>query len=376
MSSSADQTSVFTLSPPLPQHLNIVALETCYTPLPPIEVPAPHTFTLTTYESTTAEEAGARIADADIVIITVTPLRADALSAKQSPRLRLIAVMASGTDVIDLAACTARGIRVLNSAHCNTISLAEHVTSLYLATRRSLLPVMRAMTAGQWTQKGSLMSSVYTCGVPPRSCADETLAIIGYGGVGQNVARMLGGLGMQVLVSDRREDRAPPGPGPVPASGTESGSASGTDSETSTPSTGPARIPFTEALRRATVLVVCCPRLPSTLGLIGAEELALMRPDAILINVSRGNIVGEQALVDALRAGRLAGAGVDVFDHEPADTENSPLIAAAAVGDLNLVLSAHTAWVSASTLANYQRAMKENVENFIKGIVNPARIRA
>ncbi|CAK7231129.1 hypothetical protein SBRCBS47491_007827 [Sporothrix bragantina] len=338
--------------PPLPQHLNIVALETFFTPLPPLIIPKPYTYTLTEYSRTSAAQVAERIKDADIVITTVVPIRANALSATNAPNLRLIAVMASGVDAVDLAACSARGIRVLNSPNCNSVAVAEHVVSLYLATRRSLVPVMRALSRDEWATKGSIMTRAYMADVPPRSCRDETVGIIGYGGIGQAVARLLGALGMNVIVSDRRG--APPSDGK-----SDNG-----------------RVPFETVLQRATVLVLCCPLVPETRNLIGAAEFAKMQPDAILINVARGGIVNEEALVMALRERRIGGAGVDVFDYEPASVQSSPIVAATAQGDLNLIATGHTAWVSASTRANYQRTVQENVERFIRGTVDDERVKA
>ncbi|CAK7241996.1 MAG: hypothetical protein STHCBS139747_003469 [Sporothrix thermara] len=349
--------------PPLRQHLNIVALETFYTPLPPLIIPKPYTYTLTEYARTSAAQVAERIKDADIVITTVVPIREKALSAANAPNLRLIAVMASGTDALDLAACAARGIRVLNSPNCNSVPVAEHVVSLYLATRRSLVPVMRALGRDEWPANGTVMTRAYAADAPPRSCRDETVGIIGYGGVGQAVARLMGALGMNVIISDRRGGR-----GGAPQGG-EGGGSSSSD-------TGNGRVPFETVLQRATVLVLCCPLLPETRNLIGAAEFAQMQPDAILINVARGGIVNEEALVAALRERRIAGAGVDVFDHEPASVQSSPVIAATVQGDLNLIATGHTAWVSATTRANYQRTVQENVERFIRGTVDPDRIRA
>ena len=339
-------------TPPLNQHLNIVALETFFTPLPPLIIPKPYTYSLTEYVRSSAAEVAERIKDADIVISTVVPIRGAALEPANSPRLRLIAAMASGTDSIDIKACAERGVRVLNSPNCNTVALAEHVASMYLSTRRSLVPVMRAMCRGEWGSKGSVMTAAYTAGVPPRSCRDETVGIIGYGGVGQAVAKILGALGMQTIVSGRR----------------------GQTDQAALAAQG--RVAFEEVLQRASVIVVCCPLLPETKGLIGEHEFAQMQPDTILINVARGGIVNEEALVGALRSGRIAGAGVDVFDHEPATPQSSPVVAAAAAGDLNLIATAHTAWVAASTRANYQRVVQENVERFIRGNFDADRVKA
>ncbi|CAK7265622.1 hypothetical protein SEPCBS119000_001607 [Sporothrix epigloea] len=337
--------------PPLPQHLNIVALETYYAPLPRLTVPEPHTFSLTEYARTTPAQVAERIRDADIVIMTTVMVQASALSAANAPKLRCIAVMAVGFDTIDLAACTERGIRVLNSPNCNTAAVAEHALSMYMALRRSLVPVMRALSAGEWATKGSVIERADMVGAPPRSCRDETVGVIGYGNIGQEIARLMSALGAKVIISDRRG--APPNDG--------SGGGNG-------------RVPFETVLQQSTVLVVCCPLLPSTRNLIGAAEIAQMQPDAILVNVARGNIVNEEAVVAALRQGRIGGAGIDVFDTEPATQECSAIVKAAADGDLNLIATGHTAWVAASTRANYQRTVQENVERFILGKMDANRI--
>ncbi|KAL1903424.1 hypothetical protein Sste5346_000050 [Sporothrix stenoceras] len=336
--------------PPLPQHLKIVALETFFTPLPPLIVPKPYTYDLVEYERTTPAQVAERIQDADIVITTVVPIRAAALAATNAPRLKLIAVMASGVDSVDLAACSARGIRVLNSPNCNSVAVAEHVVSLYLATRRSLFQVQRALGRGEWSHMGGIMMRAYTAGAPPRSCQDETVGIIGYGGVGKEAERLFGALGMKVIVSGRRGE------------------------DISKRSDG--RVAFEEVIQHASVIVVCCPLVPDTKDLIGAAEFTKMQPDAIIINVARGGIVNEQALVAALRENRIGGAGVDVFDREPATPETDVLVAAATSEDLNLVVTGHTAWVSASTRANYQRVVQENVERFIRGTIDADRTKA
>lgn len=333
-------------APSLPEHLKIVALETFFTPIPQLYLPNGHTFTLTQYARSSTDDVPARIQDAHILITTTIPVGAGVLSVEVSPNLRLIAVMASGTDSIDLAACAARGIRVLNSPNCNTDTVAEHAVALYFAVRRSLYPSMTSLRVGEWPRHGTLMKRAYAAGQPPRACHQETVAIVGYGGVGQRVGKLLAGLGMKILVAARK---------------------------CAVPSDG--RMPFNEALKIATVVVLCCPRSPETLGLIGTSELALMQSDALLINVSRGGIVDETALVEALRRGQIAGAGVDVFEEEPASADTSPLLRKEA-DDLNLVLTPHTAWVSKDTTTNLQRVLQENIEGFILGNIEERRAKA
>lgn len=329
-----------------PTHFNIVALETFFTPLPQVSIPSPHTFTVTTYDRTTVAEIPYRIRDADVLITTTLPLRAESLSAEVSPRLKLIAVMAAGTDSVDLAACTRRGIRVLSSPNCNSDAVAEHAVALYFATRRGIISTLGGLLSGEWSRKGSMMRTVYAAGKPPRGCRDEIAAIIGYGAVGKRAAKLFAALGMKVVIATRKG---------APAAGD--------------------KITFEEALKTASVIVTCCPRTPETVGLLSEAEFAMMLEDAVLVNVSRGGVVDEDALFRALKNGQIAGAGVDVFDKEPASPETSPLLASDAQG-LNLVVTPHTAWVGLDTTANYQRVLQENLQGFIVGCVEGDRVRA
>lgn len=329
-----------------PRHFNIVALETFFCPLQPLTVPSPHTFSVTEYSRTTPAEAAERIRDADIVITTVVRLDASTLSPEICPKLKLLAVQAAGTDSVDLAACKARGIRVMNSPECNANAVAEHALALYMAIRRSLLPLMRGLSAGGWPKTGSLMKTGYAAGQPPRGFASETAVIYGYGAVGRRVRALLEALGTKVLVAARK--------------GTQPGEG---------------RIGFEESLKAATALVVCCPRTPETLNMFSERELSSVRDDAVLVNVSRGGVVDENALLKALQTNELAGAATDVFETEPAGPETSPLLGPEAA-HLNIVATPHTAWIGMDTVANYQRVLQENIDAFIAGTPNPDRVRA
>jgi len=131
----------------------------------------------------------------------------------------------------------------------------------------------------------------------------------------------------------------------------------------------PGRLPFEEALSRATVAIVSCPRNPDTMNLFSTPEFKQMRPEAVLLNVSRGGIVDETALLDALRNGQIAGAATDVFAKEPAlggERADSVLLGPEAHG-LNLTVSPHVAWFGEKTLQNYQRMLKENIEGWVVG---------
>lgn len=330
------------------RHFNVVALETFFTPLPELTVPSPHTLTITPYHRTTVTEIPDRIRDADILITTTIPLGAETLSPETAPNLKLIAVMASGTDSIDLDACRRRDVRVLNSPGCNVGAVAEHAVALYFATRRSIVPTMKDLRAGQWPKQGTLMRRAYAAGQSPRGCRDETVAIFGYGAVGKRAEALLTGLGMKVIVAARKNG------GEIKGSG---------------------RVAFQQALSEATVLLFCCPQTPETIGMISQPELDKLRPDALIINVARGGIVDEAALLKALQDGKIAGAAVDVFDKEPASPESSVLLGSG-LDDLNLVVTPHTAWVGMDTTTNYQRVLQENINDFIQGNIVQDRIRA
>lgn len=131
----------------------------------------------------------------------------------------------------------------------------------------------------------------------------------------------------------------------------------------------PDRVAFEEALEKATVVILTCPRSPETMDLISTPEFDRMRPEAVLINVSRGGIVNEPALVQALRDGKIAGAATDVFEKEPAlggEKAESVLLGPETRG-LNLTVSPHVAWFGEKTMENYQRILKENVEGWVVG---------
>ncbi|KAI0017363.1 hypothetical protein F4780DRAFT_608049 [Xylariomycetidae sp. FL0641] len=321
-------------------HHTIVALETFFCPLPDLKLPPPHTCEVRAYARTRPEQVAERIRDADIVVLTTIPLSADALSAKASPRLKLVAVVASGTDSVDLAACRARGIAVANTPHCNATAVAEHALALYLAARRSVVLSHALARAGAWPARGTLLRTLDgPDGRPPRTARDETVGIVGYGAVGRKFEGLARALGMRTLVAGRKgaaaDDDAPDG-----------------------------RTPFAALLREASVLLLCLPRAPETLGLVARAELDAMRGCAVLVNVSRGGIVDEAAVVAALKARTIAGYATDVYAAEPAGPENSPLMAPD-TAELNIVTTPHVAWCAEDTNENYNRALMDNITGFL-----------
>ena len=281
------------------------------------------------YPSTAPTEIAARIAEAEVVISNKVVL--DATTLRQAPRLKLIGVAATGVNNVDLPAAAAQGITVCNCRGYGTAAVVQHVFALLLALYTRWPDYQQAVCDGRWQQA----SQFCLLDFPIRELSGKTLGIIGYGELGQGVARVAEAFGMRVLVAQR--------PGTVDA--TEE------------------RVPLPVLLPQVDVLSLHCPLTPETRGLIGAWELALMRRDAILINTARGGLVDEALLADALRRGALGGAGVDVLSLEP-PVDGNPLLAP----DIpNLILTPHCAWGSHESRQRLVGQLAENILSWLDG---------
>ena len=224
------------------------------------------------------------LAEAEALVCLLTH-RIDAALLDRAPRLRVVANYAVGHDNVDLAAATARGIAVTNTPDVLTEATADLAFALLLAAARRLGEGERLVRAGRWTgwEPGQLLGT---------DVWGRTLGIVGLGRIGAAMARRGRGFGMPILYSQRH-----PAP-PEVAAGAE-------------------HVPLDELLARADAISIHCPLTPATRHLIDAAALARMKPTAILVNTARGPIIDEAALADALAAGRIAGAGIDVFEREP-----------------------------------------------------------
>ena len=283
---------------------------------------------------TSPEDTAARIAGHSIVVTNKVALRAELLASEAAASLRLIAVAATGVDVIDLDAARSRGIAVANVVGYSTRSVAEHTWALILelATRTGRLD--HAVRGGGWSR-----SPIFTMFDYPRvDLAGKTLGIVGYGAIGRAVAAIGAAFGMNVLVAAR-----PGSTGPVPKD----------------------RVPLDELLTRADVVSLHCPLTDATRGLINAESLARMKREAWLVNTARGALVDEVALVDALRAGRLGGAALDVLTREPPPSDH-PIVRA--MPELpTLVVTPHVAWTSREARRRLSEGVADNVHAFLRG---------
>jgi glycerate dehydrogenase len=281
------------------------------------------------YPSTTPAEVAARIEEAEVVISNKVVL--DAAAIHQAPRLKLIGVAATGVNHVDLDAAAAQGIIVCNCRGYGTAAVVQHVFALLLALYTRWPDYQQAVRDGRWQHA----SQFCLLDFPIRELAGKTLGIIGYGELGQGVARVAEALGMRVLVAQR--------PGTVDAI--------------------EERVSLPVLLPQVDVLSLHCPLTPETRGLIGAWELALMRRDAILINTARGGLVDEALLADALRRGALGGAVVDVLSLEP-PVNGNPLLAS----DIpNLIVTPHCAWGSRESRQRLVGQLAENIESWLDG---------
>ncbi len=281
------------------------------------------------HPATSASDVVDRLGGASIAITNKVPLRAADIA--QLPDLKMVAIAATGTDQVDLAACHARGIVVSNIRNYSLVSVPEHVFTLILALRRNLRAYMADVEAGRWEKSSRFCLLDHPIG----DLAGSSIGIVGYGALGRKVATLARAFGMKVLVTSRS---------PVHEDGV-------------------AALPLDELLRAADVVSLHLPLTDQTRNMIGAAQLASMKRSALLINTARGGLVDEAALAQALHNGVIAGAGFDVLSQEPPVPTN-PLLAVRLPG---FILTPHVAWASAGAMQTLADMLIDNVEAFAAG---------
>jgi glycerate dehydrogenase len=277
------------------------------------------------YPDTALSEVVERLQDITIAIVNKVPMQAETLS--RLPNLKLIAVAATGTDIVDKAYCKAHGIAVSNIRNYAFNTVPEHVFALAFALRRNLMAYRDDVRAGRWQTSSQFCFFDH----PIRDMNGSTLGIVGFGAIGKSLARMAEAFGMKVLAYDIF------------------------------PQTG--LVDLETVLRESDIVSLHVPLTSETRNMIAAKELAAMKRNAILINTGRGGLVDEQALADALTNGVIGGAGFDVLTAEPPKEGNILL-------DLrlpNLIVTPHVAWASQEAMQILADQLIDNIEAFVAG---------
>ncbi len=280
------------------------------------------------HQQTSTEQVAGRIAGFEVVFANKAIIGRAAIAA--APELKLIGLTATGVDNVDLAAARERGIAVCNLQDYCTQSVVQHVFAMLLALTHRLHDYSALVRAGGWQQAGQFSTFPY----PIRELQGRVFGIVGYGTLGHAVARTAAAFGMEIAIANR--------PGGAPQEG---------------------RADLDAMLPGLDVLSLHCPLTDATRGLIGAARLALMKPDAILINTARGALVDAAALAAALKIGRLGGAGIDVLEREP-PPPGHPLLDP---GIPNLILTPHIAWAAREARQRCLDELALNVAAFSEG---------
>ena len=279
------------------------------------------------YEVTASNEVASRISNADVIITNKVNITEAILEA--SPKLKLICISATGTDIVDLQAAKQLNIPVCNVRGYATHSVVQHVFSLILALHNNLINYDQLVKNRAWNKSDHFCLLNY----PIEEVFNKTLGIIGYGELGKAVNNAAKTFGLNVIVAE---------------------SLVGQKTNN--------RIPLSELLQQSDIVSLHCPLTPQTQHLINQKTLSLMKPTSFLINTARGGVINEVDLLDALQTRKIAGAALDVLTQEP--PRDNILINANLP---NLIITPHIAWASQRSRQNLVHELAKNVEAFLNG---------
>ncbi len=281
------------------------------------------------YDRTPPELVVERARDADIVLTNKVVLDAEVLA--QLPKLKFISVLATGYNIVDVEAARARNISVSNVPTYGTVSVAQMVFAHLLNLTQHVAEHAQGVQQGRWSRSPDWCYWDY----PLIELAGLTMGIVGFGRIGRQVSKLAQAFGMKVIAYD--------------AYVTDSGDPN------------VKMVDLDTIFRESDVVTFHCPLTPETQGLANAERFAQMKKTAFLINTSRGPVVNNKDLAEALNAGRIAGAGLDVLEVEP-PTDDNPLLTAK-----NCYITPHISWATRSARARLMATTVENVKAFIEG---------
>lgn len=281
----------------------------------------------TVYDRTPAELIAERCEDCDIIITNKTPLRRELLETLSE--LKYVGLLSTGYNIVDWEYCKEKGIPVCNIPSYSTSAVAQLVFALILEHTNAVAVHSASVHDGEW----SACKDFCYWKAPLTELDGKTLGIIGFGKIGKAVAKIAAAFGMKVIANTNH---------PAPFENVEFTS-------------------IDSLLSRSDFVSIHCPLTPSTEGMVDAEFLSKMKKSAVLINTSRGQVVDEKALADALKSGNIAGAGLDVLSTEP-PSESCPLL-----GIENCFITPHIAWAGFETRERLMKICKENVLAFLNG---------
>lgn len=284
---------------------------------------------LTVYDRTPPEEVVARIGDAEIVFTNKTLLTAEVLDA--CPGIRFIGVLATGYNVVDTAAARARNIPVTNVPTYGTDAVGQYAIALLLEICHHVAHHADAVRSGRWTRSQDFCFWDY----PLIELSGKTMGIIGFGRIGQSTGRIAKALGMRVIAVDKN-------PNPSGAEIAE-------------------YVSLDDLLSQSDVISLHCVLTPETQGIIRKETIEKMKPGVILLNNSRGPLIVEQDLADALQSGKVYAAGLDVVSVEPIRADN-PLLNAP-----NCLITPHISWAPKESRKRLMDIAVNNLAAFLKG---------
>ena len=286
---------------------------------------------VTCYPNTVAANTAERVKDADIILANKAPLNESTL--KDAPNVKLICLLATGFDNVDLAYCKSRGIKVTNVVNYCTSTVAQHTLLLALALSEKIAFYDDYVKSGAYSAQDRFSNFDRTF----YDLEGKTWGIIGMGTIGRRVAGLAQAFGCRVIFYSA------------------SGKSTCTDYE---------RVEFDTLLQESDILSLHCPLSDRTRGLINKDALSKMKETAILVNVARGPVVDTQALYDALVTDQIAGAGLDVLEQEPMAKDN-PL--AQIKDSTKLIITPHMAWASLESRTHLVEEVAKNIEAFLAG---------
>jgi glycerate dehydrogenase len=282
------------------------------------------------YGSTPPERVVERLVGASIAVTNKVPIREHDLT--ELPDLKMIAVAATGYDVIDHAACRKRSVVVSNVRGYAVNTVPEHTFALILALRRAIVGYRQAVIEGEWQRSGQFCFLSH----PIRELTGATLGIIGEGAIGQSIARLGQAFGMKTLFAAHK--------------GVEG--------------LGPLYTPFDEVLATSDIITLHCPLTPSTRDMIGMPEFRKMKKQPLLLNTARGGLVVEQDVVRALDEGLIAGIGFDCLTSEPPDSDHC---FKTILDRPNVIVTPHIGWASQEAMQTLWNQLITHIENFHAG---------